>query len=229
MDISKEVGEKIKTLREGINMKQIDLAELVGLSRNTIINYEKGRRDVTARDLVAIAHALGVSFAYLIGEKGAEITSARVKKMIDIPLFSMAEVALHGGGNALGDVNMSTTTETINITQSTFSTFDEDNKPFGITTEDNTMEGAGITEGSIAIINPAEEVRSGEMGLVCVDDNWFIKWVIYKPNGDVELRPANSNYQPITVDKEFANNPVWFRIIGKVVKTITENIPRKAF
>ena len=228
MDIKKEIGERIKEIREGLDMKQVDLAELVGLSRNTIINYEKGRRDVTARDLVAITHVLGVSFAYLIGEKGAEATSARIKKMVDIPLLSIAAVASCGVGNGLYGVDMSTV-ETISITQSTFSSYDENKKPFGITTEGNSMEGAGITEGSIAIINPAEEVRSGDMALVCLDDNWFIKWVIYKPNGEIELRPANSNYQPITVDKEFVTDPSWFRIIGKVVKIITENVPRKAF
>ena len=228
MDIKKEIGERIKEIREGLDMKQVDLAELVGLSRNTIINYEKGRRDVTARDLVAIAHVLDVSFAYLIGEKGAAATSARIKKMVDIPLLSIAAVASCGVGNGLYGVDMSTV-ETISITQSTFSSYDENKKPFGITTEGNSMEGAGITEGSIAIINPAEEVRSGDMALVCLDDNWFIKWVIYKPNGEIELRPANSNYQPITVEKEFVTDPSWFRIIGKVVKIITENVPRKAF
>lgn len=222
MDIKKEIGERIKKIREGLYMKQVDLAELVGLSRNTIINYEKGRRDVTARDLVAIAHALNVSFAYLIGEKGAEATSARIKKMVDIPLLSIAAVASCGG------VDMSTV-ETISITQSTFSTYSEDRKPFGITTEGNSMEGAGITEGSIAIINPAEEVRSGDMALVCLDDNWFIKWVIYKPNGEIELRSANSNYQPITVDKEYASDPSWFRIIGKVVWIDKGCAPSRAF
>ena len=228
MDIKKEIGERIKEIREGLYMKQVDLAELVGLSRNTIINYEKGRRDVTARDLVAIAHALNVSFAYLIGEKGAEATSARIKKMVDIPLLSIAAVASCGVGNGLYGVDMSTV-ETISITQSTFSTYSEDRKPFGITTEGNSMEGAGITEGSIAIINPAEEVRSGDMALVCLDDNWFIKWVIYKPNGEIELRSANSNYQPITVDKEYASDPSWFRIIGKVVWIDKGCAPSRAF
>jgi len=228
VDIKKEIGERIKEIREGLYMKQVDLAELVGLSRNTIINYEKGRRDVTARYLVAIAHALNVSFAYLIGEKGAEATSARIKKMVDIPLLSIAAVASCGVGNGLYGVDMSTA-ETISITQSTFSTYSEDRKPFGITTEGNSMEGAGITEGSIAIINPAEEVRSGDMALVCLDDNWFIKWVIYKPNGEIELRSANSNYQPITVDKEYASDPSWFRIIGKVVWIDKGCAPSRAF
>ena len=228
MDIKKEIGERIKEIREGLYMKQVDLAKLVGLSRNTIINYEKGRRDVTARYLVAIAHALNVSFAYLIGEKGAEATSARIKKMVDIPLLSIAAVASCGVGNGLYGVDMSTA-ETISITQSTFSTYSEDRKPFGITTEGNSMEGAGITEGSIAIINPAEEVRSGDMALVCLDDNWFIKWVIYKPNGEIELRSANSNYQPISVDKEYASDPSWFRIIGKVVWIDKGCAPSRAF
>lgn len=151
--IIKELGSRIKKARELKKWYQEDLAERVGLSRNTILNYEKGSRKIRS----------------------------------------------------------------------------EVQKPFAIKTEGDSMEGAGVLEGSIAIINPAEEVRSGEIALVCVDDSWLIKWVVYKPNGDIELCPANPNYQTIIVDKEYATDPSWFRIIGKVVKTITENKLRNAF
>lgn len=225
--IIKELGSRIKKARELKKWYQEDLAERVGLSRNTILNYEKGSRKIRIDDLIKIANALQVSIEYLTGEKGAH-DPAKAERMVELPLLSMAAVASCGAGNGLYGVDMSNT-ESISIAQSTFSNYSEVQKPFAIKTEGDSMEGAGVLEGSIAIINPAEEVRSGEIALVCVDDSWLIKWVVYKPNGDIELCPANPNYQTIIVDKEYATDPSWFRIIGKVVKTITENKLRNAF
>lgn len=91
------------------------------------------------------------------------------------------------------------------------------------------MEGAGLEEGSVAVINPAEDVISGDMALVVWNDNWFVKWVVWNPDGSVELRSANPNYATITVDKEYAADTNWFRIVGKIVSIIKRSKPRRAF
>lgn len=56
------MGEKIKMLRKKQNMTQDKLAELSGLSRQTVIAIESGKAEnVTTGTLEAIATALGVS------------------------------------------------------------------------------------------------------------------------------------------------------------------------
>lgn len=52
--------------RQGLSQEQ--LAKNSGLSRYSIINYEKGHRDPKVKDLKKIAKALNVSVTELIGK-----------------------------------------------------------------------------------------------------------------------------------------------------------------
>ena len=62
-----EVGELIRKRREAIQMSVAQLAKRIGVSRNTITNYESGRTEPTASHLIAIGKALGSSIADLLG------------------------------------------------------------------------------------------------------------------------------------------------------------------
>lgn len=46
---------------------------------------------------------------------------------------------------------------------------------------------------------------------------------------DAELRSANPNYGPIIVEKEYAESKDWFKVIGKVVRTVNIGKPKSAF
>lgn len=50
----------IKTIREHKGLTQMELANLSGLSRNTIINFESGRRSPRIVDLEKISQVLDV-------------------------------------------------------------------------------------------------------------------------------------------------------------------------
>ncbi len=54
-----DVGEQIKHQRKAVRMQISQLADIVGISRNTITNYEKGKTEPTTGDLYKIANALG--------------------------------------------------------------------------------------------------------------------------------------------------------------------------
>ncbi|MCL2634868.1 MAG: helix-turn-helix domain-containing protein [Oscillospiraceae bacterium] len=63
-------GEKLKNLRERDNLSQSKLAEIIGVDRRTIINYEAGKsfpRDMN--NYRKIAKWFGVSADYLLSEK----------------------------------------------------------------------------------------------------------------------------------------------------------------
>lgn len=64
------IGEQIKMVRNKRGYTQDELAAMVGMSSNTILNYEKDERDPKSQDLKAIAKALGVTTAFLMGEAG---------------------------------------------------------------------------------------------------------------------------------------------------------------
>ncbi len=57
------------------NMPQKELAEMIGVSRHTLIDYESGKRDIPLRKLNMIAKALNVSPIQLMGVSPPPITS----------------------------------------------------------------------------------------------------------------------------------------------------------
>lgn len=69
------LGEKVYQLRSGKNMTQDELALAVGYkSRSTIAKIESGEREPGQSMVVALANALDVTPAYLMGWEGADGT-----------------------------------------------------------------------------------------------------------------------------------------------------------
>ena len=60
------VGKNLKTLRKRSGMKQEDLAEKIHVTRQTISNYETGRRAVDVVQLNKICNALDVDMIELL-------------------------------------------------------------------------------------------------------------------------------------------------------------------
>lgn len=58
------ISEKLKTLRKGRGLTQLELAHRMDWSRATISNYECGRRVPHLDELKALCHFFGVSMDY---------------------------------------------------------------------------------------------------------------------------------------------------------------------
>ncbi len=56
----------LKEFRLNANLTQEELAKRVGLKKNTICAYEKGKRNPTIKNLSKVANALGVSVEKLL-------------------------------------------------------------------------------------------------------------------------------------------------------------------
>ena len=69
-----ETGEKIRALRESRGMSQEQLAELVGVSKNSIHRYENGNVEMKMIIMFKIAFALEVSPYELIAPKNYKTT-----------------------------------------------------------------------------------------------------------------------------------------------------------
>jgi transcriptional regulator with XRE-family HTH domain len=63
-----QLGSKIRQLRESRNMSLSDLSQESGISRGYLHQLEKGENSPTQEKLIAIANALGVLVAELLGE-----------------------------------------------------------------------------------------------------------------------------------------------------------------
>lgn len=65
-----EIGELVRAYRERINLTQEALARMVGLTRTSITNIERGRQQVLVHLLFLIADALGITPDALLPQKG---------------------------------------------------------------------------------------------------------------------------------------------------------------
>ena len=64
---SKQIGQRIKKLREEIGISQQNLAGKLGILRPTISQIENGERKVTAEELIRLSKILNTSVQYLMG------------------------------------------------------------------------------------------------------------------------------------------------------------------
>ncbi len=72
LDDSDLIGRMIRSRRESIAMTVAELAKAVGVSRNTITNYETGKTNPKTNELSKIASALGSTLQELIGHTEIE-------------------------------------------------------------------------------------------------------------------------------------------------------------
>jgi len=68
MAIYRQIGEKIRRLRQTKGLSQKDLASYVGVTYQQIQNYEKGKSKIPVDRLIKIAEALEVSLDYFLKE-----------------------------------------------------------------------------------------------------------------------------------------------------------------
>lgn len=95
-----EFGNRLKTLREQKSIKQGKFAEKVGISRQSIGNYESGKQYPTIEILIKMADCLDCSLDYLLGrtdESGAPISKldteslSRLRHFLDMLAKDEAE------------------------------------------------------------------------------------------------------------------------------------------
>lgn len=66
-----QLGARIAEFRKSATITQVQLADTLGVSQQTVASWEVGRRGVPIATLPALARALSVSVETLIGEKAA--------------------------------------------------------------------------------------------------------------------------------------------------------------
>ena len=66
----KILAERMRILRKEKNLRQEDLAKIIGIGFNTYCRYERDERDPSAPTVAALADFFGVSADYLLGRTG---------------------------------------------------------------------------------------------------------------------------------------------------------------
>lgn len=220
------VGELIQAAREQKNLSRPKLAELLGVKPNTVWRWENDERQPSDDDKRRLAQILGVSIAYLMGEDPAPpkpqkhvdqngLPSRRINT-VKIPLLSRAAVACCGPGNDLCGVAMEAE-GMLDVPETMLGWARDDLRPpFAMQTDGDSMEFSGIAEGSIIVVNPAEDVPTGKIGLVCIGGSTLmVKRLQWRRDGGVDLFSDGPTSANLSFSREDLETE-WLRIVGRV-------------
>ena len=67
------IGEKIKVRRKELGLTTTELGSMIGVQNSAITKYEKGRVELKASQIKAIADALQISPVLLLDDDGPEL------------------------------------------------------------------------------------------------------------------------------------------------------------
>lgn len=86
--LASPLAKRIRSLREGAGISQAHLAELVFVSRQTVINWEKGRTLPDAESLKRLSAAFGITLDALLDERSEEYLrqTARDRRTIKVAI-----------------------------------------------------------------------------------------------------------------------------------------------
>lgn len=223
-----EFGKRLAEIREKAHLTQEALGTLVGVSRKTIGRWESAERVPDIEELKKLSKALNVSIINLVGEEenlrlippvNAEPSNVKgpFKELIRLPILSSEITACCGNGTPLIELTTQSG-DFFYFPKNRIGRIDDLRPPFGIDAEGDSMAGYGVFDGALVAVNPAEELRSGHIAVVCIGDRVSIKKIYFKPSG-IELK--SSDGRPPTLISQEDIDCGWFKILGKVMGTVS--------
>ena len=202
------VGEKIKKVRELRNIAQVDLANQVSISKQTLYKYENGIiTNIPSNKIEAIAKVLETTPGYLMGWNEPQNTSDYSGIDNIVPMPNMVKVPLLGtiacGEPITAEENIETY---LNMPEEIKGTF-------ALRCKGDSMINARIFDGDIVFIREQPDVENGEIAAVLIDNEATLKRV-YKYDNRIELRAENPTFKPLSYEGEKLAD---IRILGKAV------------
>ncbi len=73
----KNIRNRIRDLREDMDLRQIDVAAATGIEQKTLSNYETGKTNPDSHAIIKLAEFFGVTTDYLLGYSDSSIKNAQ--------------------------------------------------------------------------------------------------------------------------------------------------------
>ncbi len=217
-----EIGRRIRTRREELELTQSDLGNAIGVNKSTIMRYESGQVErIKIPLLQEIARKLDVSpewlalktdqvGSYAVADRSPSVSAPAfdifsipnimpVPEMRKIPLLG----AIACGEPILAVENIN---EYVNVPKDV-------KADFALTCKGDSMINARIFNGDVVYIHLQERVENGEIAAVLIDNEATLKRVrLFEDH--ISLEPENPMYRPIVYWGEDMNK---VRILGKAM------------
>ena len=193
------LGSTIRELRKQKGLSVPKLAAQISLSQSYLYDLEHDRRVPSVPILQRLAAFFGVTTDELMsteyknaptdvaGEGDGTRRIISMEDWIKVPVVSREWTACCGAGITAEDIT-SWDDGIILFPRTELHRFDDMRRPFAVHCEGDCMESAGIFDGDLAVVNPAEEPVQGAIVLVTLGGSLSLKRYYSMPNGDVVLQ-----------------------------------------
>lgn len=210
------VGERIKEVREKIGMSQVDFADKINVSKQTLYKYENNLITNIPSDKIESAAKLGgVSPAYLMGwtptkeaaKAMEDLAKAGIRASKGVKINVLGRVAAGIPIDAIEDI-----IDTEEITEELAKT----GEFFWLQIHGDSMT-PNICDGDIVIVRQQNDAESGDIVIATVNGDEATCKRLRKYKDGIELVSINPSYKPFEFsNEEIIKKPV--KILGKVVE-----------
>lgn len=199
-------GKRLKMLREEKGLTQKDLAEKLSLTPKAISFYELGSREPSGDALIHMAHILGTTTDYLLGNSTTKEANQKVGRGVRIPVL----------GRVVAGIPIEAVEEILDYEEIT-PELAASGEFFALKIRGHSME-PRMMEGDVVIVRRQDDVESGDVAIVLVNGNEATVKRVKKQEDGITLIATNTSvYEPhYYSNKEIEELPV--RILGKVVE-----------
>lgn len=237
-EVKKEIGKRIKELRERLGMSQEDLARAIGYkspnSRSTIYKVESGKSDISQSKLTKYARALQTTVPYILGIENktqnstkkpqliAPSKSVTYKRISHIDPLAPVEFSQKKDkqlvpvlGKVVAGIPIEAIEEIIDY-ELIPEKLASQGEYFALKVTGDSMYPRFI-ENDVVIVRQQDDVDSGSIAIMLIGDNEATIKRVQKFDGGINLVPNNREYDIMTfTNKQVQELPV--RCIGKVVE-----------
>lgn len=195
-------GSRIKKAREKTGMSQTDMADKIGVSKQTLYKYENDIiTNVPTDKIEAISRIAGVSPSYIMGWEDddnlpPEAVSLKTK---EIPILGTVAC-----GKPIFDPSD-------DVQVKVPASFRAD---FGLYARGDSMIGADIHDGDLIFFIRQPMVENGQIAAVFIDNEVTLKRVYYQKGERLVLQAENASVPPIIIEGPALNT---VHIIGRAI------------
>ena len=191
-----EIGKKIATFRKERKMSQTDLANELGITKQTIIKYEAEKNSIPIDTLSHIANIFKIPIESFFSDTNEYVNEISEKTNFKkIPIISKVSAGLGTFGSISKKAD------------------------FATLIDGDSME-PKIEDGSLVLVHQNLILDNGDIGIFYLNEEVFCKKFSKDPfTNIITLKSLNKDYSPIVINEDDD-----FRIIGKVVGVFDYNI-----
>ena len=179
------LADNIKRLRTNADLTQAKLAEMVGVTRATVTQWETGRSQPRMGAIEKLAEVFGVSLAALVSDNTLPANSFPVKGM------PMGRVPLVGNTHAGKPCLPEELDEFPEVLVPQF-LLDRDPGSYGLEVDGDCMDRV-CPPGMVAVVQPGVPANSGDVVVATIDGADSIMRRMTVINGDLILSPESHN------------------------------------